>query len=208
MGASKRFSELIVQGFANDLKQKISKENKSTCFSIVRFGNVLGSSGSVVPLFNKQIAMGGPITLTHEKVVRYFMTITEAAQLVIQSSALARGGDLFLLDMGEPIPIKFLAQQMISLAGFKEKNKEKPDGDIEIITTGLRKGEKLYEELLINAKSQKTRHKLIYRAIEDSLPFSQINKSVEELKVLIEKSDVNSTLELLKKVVPEWEKGI
>ena len=207
MGASKRFSELIVQGFANDLKQKISKENKSTCFSIVRFGNVLGSSGSVVPLFNKQIAMGGPITLTHEKVVRYFMTITEAAQLVIQSSALARGGDL-LLDMGEPIPIKFLAQQMISLAGFKEKNKEKPDGDIEIITTGLRKGEKLYEELLINAKSQKTRHKLIYRAIEDSLPFSQINKSVEELKVLIEKSDVNSTLELLKKVVPEWEKGI
>ena len=208
MGASKRFAELIVQGFANDIKKKISKKNTSTCFSIVRFGNVLGSSGSVVPLFNRQIAMGGPITLTHEKVVRYFMTITEAAQLVIQSSALARGGDLFLLDMGEPIPIKFLAQQMIILAGFKEKNKEKPDGDIEIITTGLRKGEKLYEELLINAKSQKTRHNLIYRAIEDSLPFSQINKSVEDLKVLIKKSDLNSTLELLKKVVPEWEKGM
>lgn len=208
MGASKRFSELIVQGFSNDILNNTSKENSSTCFSIVRFGNVLGSSGSVVPLFNRQIARGGPITLTHEKVVRYFMTITEAAQLVIQSSALAKGGDLFLLDMGEPIPIKFLAQQMISLAGFKEKNKKQPDGDIEIITTGLRKGEKLYEELLIDGKSQKTKHKLIYRAIENSLPFPEIYESVEKIKDSIEKSDVNAALELLKKIVPEWEKGI
>ena len=207
MGASKRFSELIVQGFSNEILKNTSKEKSSTCFSIVRFGNVLGSSGSVVPLFNRQIAMGGPITLTHEKVVRYFMTITEAAQLVIQSSALARGGDLFLLDMGEPIPIKFLAQQMISLAGFKEKNKKQPDGDIEIVTTGLRKGEKLYEELLINGESQRTKHKLIYRAIENSLPFPEICESVEKLKDLIEKTDVNSALELLKKIVPEWEKS-
>ena len=136
MGASKRLSELIIQAYAKKVTDK-SKLNKKiiTKFSMVRFGNVLGSSGSVVPLFMDQINNGGPITLTHEKVVRFFMTISEAAQLVIQSSALARGGDLFLLDMGEPIPIKFLAQQMISLAGFKEKNKEKPDGDIEIITT-------------------------------------------------------------------------
>ena len=207
MGASKRFSELIVQGFSNDIVKNTSKEKSYTCFSIVRFGNVLGSSGSVVPLFNRQIANGGPITLTHEKVVRYFMTIAEAAQLVIQSASLAKGGDLFLLDMGEPIAIKFLAQQMISLAGFKEKNKNQPNGDIEIITTGLRKGEKLYEELLINAKSQKTKHDLIYRAIEDSLPFSEINKSVDKLRIYIEKSDIKSMLELLKKVVPEWQRS-
>ena len=141
MGASKRLSELIVQSYAKDIENSKINSSKFPLFSMVRFGNVLGSSGSVVPHFEKQIACGGPITLTHEKVVRYFMTIEEAAQLVIQSSVLSVGGDIFLLDMGEPILIKDLAIQMIMLSGLTLKSKENPKGDIEIICTGLRPGE-------------------------------------------------------------------
>ena len=125
----------------------------NTRFSMVRFGNVLGSSGSVVPLFHRQIAAGGPITLTHPEIIRYFMTISEAASLVLQASVLARGGDLFLLDMGEPVRIKDLAEQMVRLSGLLLRDASHPDGDIEIVCTGLRPGEKLYEELLIDAES-------------------------------------------------------
>ena len=140
---------------------------------MVRFGNVLASSGSVVPLFKKQIDQGGPITLTHEKVTRFFMTISEASQLVLQASALAKGGDVFLLNMGEEILIKDLAEKMISLSGLKVKNENNPNGDIEIITTGFRPEKKLYEELLINGKSLKTEHPLIFRA-KESMIFMKI----------------------------------
>ena len=156
MGASKRLAELVVQAHA--------AEATSTRFSMVRFGNVLGSSGSVVPLFRRQIAAGGPITLTHPEIIRYFMTIPEAATLVLQSSVLAQGGDVFLLDMGEPVRIKALAEQMVRLSGLSLRDAAHPDGDIEIVCTGLRPGEKLYEELLIDAESQPTAHPLIYRA--------------------------------------------
>ena len=136
---------------------------------MVRFGNVLGSSGSVVPLFEKQIKSGGPITLTHPEVIRYFMTIPEAAQLVIQATVLAEGGELFLLDMGEPVKIYNLACQMVKLSGLTLTNKKTKDSEIEIIITGLRPGEKLYEELLIDSKSEPTQHKLIFRANEKNI---------------------------------------
>ena len=165
MGATKRFAEQILQYYAEKIKNNQSINNKSfnklTKFSIVRFGNVLGSSGSVVPLFKKQISEGGPITLTDKEVIRYFMTIPEAAQLVIQASSLAKGGDVFVLDMGEPIKIYDLAEQMINLSGLKIKNLNNPNGDIEIKITGLRPGEKLYEELLIDGNPERTKHPLI-----------------------------------------------
>jgi hypothetical protein len=137
---------------------------------MVRFGNVLGSSGSVVPLFRRQIAAGGPITLTHPEIIRYFMTIPEAAQLVLQAAVLAEGGDVFLLDMGDPVRIKDLAEQMVRLSGLSLRDAAHPDGDIEIVCTGLRPGEKLYEELLIDAESEATAHPLIYRARERAIP--------------------------------------
>ena len=160
MGVSKRLAELVIQAYAEKNKEELS----STKFSMVRFGNVLNSSGSVVPLFKKQISLGGPITLTHKDIIRYFMTIEEAANLLIQSALLAKGGDLFLLDMGSPVKIYDLAIKMIKLSGLKLKSKDNPEGDIEIVLTGLRSGEKLYEELLIDAESMKTPHPLIYTA--------------------------------------------
>ncbi len=183
MGASKRLSELIVQSYDYKIKSLPLKEKK-TIFCIVRFGNVLGSSGSVVPLFQKQIANGGPLTITHPKVTRYFMTIAEASQLVLQASSLSKGGEIFLLDMGQPILIKELAEQMIKLSGKKIKNKYLNEGDIEIKYTGLRKGEKLYEELLISGKSSKTKHPLIFsskeRFVVDELFFHKLEQ-LEEL---------------------------
>ena len=161
MGASKRLAELIIQAYA--------QKTNFTTYSMVRFGNVLGSSGSVVPTFQTQINAGGPITVTHPDVLRYFMTISEAVQLVIQSVEFAHGGDLFLLDMGAPIPIRELANQMIYLSGLKPVDKDNPDGDIEIKYTGLRPGEKLYEELLINAESLPTDNEYIYRAKEKNV---------------------------------------
>ena len=164
MGASKRLAELVVQAHAS--------ECNTTRFAMVRFGNVLGSSGSVVPLFRRQIANGGPVTLTHPEIIRYFMTIPEAASLVLQASVLAEGGDVLLLDMGEPVRIKDLAEQMIRLSGLSLCDSSNPDGEINIVYTGLRPGEKLYEELLIDAESLPTAHPLIYRATEQSLQTS------------------------------------
>ena len=146
---------------------------------MVRFGNVLGSSGSVVPKFEKQIKSGGPITITHPEVLRYFMTIREAAQLVIQSSVLSKGGDIFLLDMGNQMKIIDLAKQMIRLSGLSIKDNSNQNGDIEIIFTGLRPGEKLYEELLINAESEETPNPRIYKAYEDCISFTNLEKKCQ-----------------------------
>ncbi|MCL6249352.1 polysaccharide biosynthesis protein [Acinetobacter sp. ANC 4945] len=174
MGASKRMAELYCQGLAST--------NPKTQISIVRFGNVLGSSGSVVPLFKKQIAQGGPVTVTHPEVTRYFMTIPEAAQLVIQAGAMGTGGDVFLLDMGEPVKIIDLAKQMIRLSGFRAID-ENGIGDIEIQFTGLRPGEKLYEELLIDAENvEKTDHERILKSYEKYLSFDEVLKVFEDLK--------------------------
>ena len=203
MGASKRLCEIIFQTYAK--LEQINEPNKKTKFSMVRFGNVLGSSGSVVPLFKEQIKRGGPITITHKEIIRYFMTIKEAANLVIQATSLAKGGDIFLLDMGDPVKINFLAEQMIKLTGRKIKNKENPDGDIEIKYIGLREGEKLFEELLIDAESIPTAHPLIYRANE-KINFEEkyvFEKLAELEKYLSEKHELNS-LKILKELVPEW----
>ena len=196
MGLSKRIAELIVQNQSNN--------PKNTCFSMVRFGNVLGSSGSVVPLFKKQIAEGGPITLTHPKVIRYFMSISEAAQLVIQTSQLARGGEVFLLDMGDPVFIKDLAYQMVMLSGASVKDKNNIKGDIEIKEIGLRPGEKLYEELLIDSESISTAHPLIFRAIEKKLDEEFFKFRLDKLVSSLNKKDLDEALILAKELVPEW----
>jgi FlaA1/EpsC-like NDP-sugar epimerase len=174
---------------------------------MVRFGNVLGSSGSVVPLFRQQIASGGPITLTHPEIIRYFMTIPEAAQLVLQAAVLAEGGDLFLLDMGEPVRILDLARQMVRLSGLSLRDAQHPDGDIEIRCTGLRPGEKLYEELLIDAESEPTSHPLIFRARERSLAPSELWPRIDALEIAIARHDQNSAFSLLAELVPEWQRG-
>lgn len=174
MGASKRLAELVCQA--------LSQTNSRTCISMVRFGNVLGSSGSVVPLFTKQIEQGKPITVTHPDVTRYFMTIPEAANLVIQAGAMASGGEVFVLDMGEPVKIVDLAQRMIHLSGFDIKDAAHPEGDIEVIFTGLRAGEKLYEELIIGEDNiESTYHPLIMQAIEHSFPLDELESILFEL---------------------------
>jgi len=203
MGASKRASELIVQAFASEVKES-SKTKSKTIFSMVRFGNVIGSSGSVIPLFKTQIAEGGPITITHKDIVRYFMTIKEASELVIQSNSLARGGDLFLLDMGTPVKIYDLAKNMIQISGLTLKDENNPNGDIEIINTGLRPGEKLFEELLINAEAVKTKHKLIYTAKEESISCELLWPLIKDLENAIYKGDEKEVFKLLKIIVPEW----
>ena len=207
MGASKRLAELVLQASAFELSQSATGVGQpSTRLAMVRFGNVLGSSGSVVPLFRKQIAGGGPITLTHPEIIRYFMTIPEAAQLVLQASTLARGGDLFLLDMGEPVRIKDLAEQMVRLVGFSIRDAQNPGGDIEIACTGLRPGEKLYEELLIDAESESTQHPLIFRAQERTLPLDQLFSRLDALDAAIAAQDVEGALTLLAELVPEWQR--
>ena len=206
MGASKRLAEIICQAFASEeLKIKFKNKNYDpTLFSIVRFGNVLASSGSVVPLFKKQINNGGPITLTHKDIVRYFMTIKEAVQLILITSTMTKGGDVFLLDMGEPVKIFSLAKQMIKLSGLTIKNDSNPDGDIEILETGLRPGEKLFEELLIDAEAIKTDHPLIYRANENHLEYSLLIKKLDLLKQNIEDNNLKDVLKILSILVPEW----
>ena len=207
MGASKRLAELVLQASAFELSQSATGAGQpSTRLAMVRFGNVLGSSGSVVPLFRKQIAGGGPITLTHPEIIRYFMTIPEAAQLVLQASTLARGGDLFLLDMGEPVRIKDLAEQMVRLVGFSIRDAQNPGGDIEIACTGLRPGEKLYEELLIDAESESTQHPLIFRAQERTLPLDRLFSRLDALDAAIAAQDVEGALTLLAELVPEWQR--
>lgn len=200
MGASKRISELVLQAMADSA----SKNGHSIRFSMVRFGNVLGSSGSVAPLFSAQIIAGGPITLTHPEVTRYFMTIPEAAQLVIQSSAMAVGGDVFVLDMGQPVRIYDLAVKMIYLSGLMLRDESSPHGDIEIAITGLRPGEKLYEELLIGDNSQPTRHPKIMKAHEEFLPMIALEGELERLNVALGEGDTQSILIILKRLVPGY----
>ena len=173
MGASKRFSELILQA--------LNSENSKTCFSMVRFGNVLDSAGSVVPLFRKQIKEGGPVTVTHPNVTRYFMSIPEAVQLVLQAGAMAKGGDVFVLDMGEPVKILDLAYRMIYLSGLSPVTSENPEGDIKIVFTGLRQGEKLYEELLIGNDVIQSQHPQIMQAKEASLSWVEVQEVINSL---------------------------
>jgi FlaA1/EpsC-like NDP-sugar epimerase len=187
MGASKRLAELVLQA--------LSESGSKTVCSIVRFGNVLGSSGSVVPKFRSQIKMGGPVTVTHPEVTRYFMTIPEAAQLVIQSSALAEGGDVFVLDMGRSVEIIGLARRMIELSGRTVRDQQNPDGDIAIEITGLRPGEKLFEELLIGNNPQNTSHPRILRAQEPHIEWQNLQSILAELLRLIDKNDVKAILE-------------
>jgi FlaA1/EpsC-like NDP-sugar epimerase len=201
MGASKRIAELVLQAMADCA----IKDNHATNFSMVRFGNVLGSSGSVAPLFGAQIAAGGPITLTHPEVTRYFMTIPEAAQLVVQASAMAEGGDVFVLDMGEPVRIFDLAVKMVYLSGLLVKDEAHPHGDIEIKVTGLRPGEKLYEELLIGDDPQSTAHPKIMKAHEDFLPWCDLQQELEKLNLALEKNDPDSIRGALKILVPSYQ---
>ena len=189
MGASKRLAEMVLQALASTVTRPV--------FTMVRFGNVLGSSGSVVPLFRKQISEGGPVTVTHPEVTRYFMTIPEAAQLVIQAGAMARGGEVFLLDMGEPVRIIDLARTLIHLMGQTIRDAEHPDGDIEIRFTGLRPGEKLYEELLIGEDSVGTDHPGILQATEESLDWPAMEAVLEQLHQAIQAGDAGAVRQLL-----------
>ena len=192
MGATKRFSEMILQSLAN---------NSNTKMMIVRFGNVIGSSGSAVPLFQKQIKDGGPVTVTHPDVVRYFMSIPEAAELVIQAGAMGDGGDVFVLDMGEPVKIVELARRLINLSGMELIDEKNSEGDIEIVFTGLRPGEKLYEELLIGDNVSTTEHKRILRAQEENLPTPELENYLILLSEAEQKSDVNSLKNILKEAI-------
>ena len=193
MGASKRFSELVLQAF--------SDENSSTCFSMVRFGNVLDSAGSVVPLFRKQIKKGGPVTVTHRNITRYFMSIPESVQLVLQAGAMAKGGDVFVLDMGDPIKILDLAYRMIHLSGLKPIDTENPNGDIKIKFTGLRPGEKLYEELLIGDDVIQSEHPRIMQAREEKLSLDIVKKKITEISKFREKQDDIAIKDILLKNV-------
>lgn len=204
MGATKRCAELIVQEFA----RRASDEQTGQRFCAVRFGNVLGSSGSVIPLFQEQIAKGGPVTLTHEEVTRYFMSIHEAVELVIQAGSLAQGGEVFLLDMGEPVKILDLARNMIRLAGHSVLDERNPDGDIEIAITGLRPGEKLYEELLIaSANSSATDHPKIMKADEPCLTAEQLRMMLARLRAGIDARSADSLRALLMGVALRMDVG-
>lgn len=201
MGCSKRISELIVQ--AKGFQESIGRM-QSTKLTMVRFGNVLGSSGSVVPIFREQIRNGGPVTVTHPEIVRYFMTIPEAAQLVIQAGAIGEGGDVLVLDMGEPIKILDLAKRMIHLSGFSDSIEGDGNGCIEIQFTGLRPGEKLYEELLIGDNTLPTSHARIKRAQEHFIPWEELNELLIQLEGVVKDEDNNKMLSVLKKIVPEF----
>ena len=196
MGATKRVAELVLQA--------LSVQPHNTCFTMVRFGNVLDSSGSVIPLFKKQIKQGGPITVTDVNMVRYFMTISEAVELVIQAGAMSRGGDVFVLDMGEPMKIYDLALKMIQLSGLQVLNENHPDGDIEIKFTGLRPGEKLYEELLVGENVTETENKLIMRANEEMIDWKKLKPILNELNEASINNNYERIRELLKELVPEF----
>ena len=190
MGASKRLAEMALQALAANQAGTSGGISGGTKFSMVRFGNVLGSSGSVVPKFRQQIRDGGPITLTHLEVTRYFMTIPEAAQLVIQAGAMAKGGDVFVLDMGQPVKIMDLARRMVELSGLTVKDEEHPEGDIEIAVTGLRPGEKLYEELLIGDNPKPTVHPRIMKAHEEFIPWADFEARLNALEIALNVNDV------------------
>ena len=195
MGTSKRVAEMALQALA------AHTDGFGTCFCMVRFGNVLGSSGSVVPLFRRQIREGGPITLTHDEMTRYFMTIPEAAQLVIQAGAMASGGDVFVLDMGEPVRIGDLARRMVELSGLTVCDEHHPEGDIAIRVTGLRPGEKLYEELLIGDDPLPTQHPRIMKAHEDFLSWEELERRLARLEHALAVNDVSRIRELLRQMV-------
>jgi FlaA1/EpsC-like NDP-sugar epimerase len=217
MGASKRLAELCLQALcalqAQQSADKGSKASKGTQpahtsktkLSMVRFGNVLDSSGSVIPKFRKQIRDGGPITLTHPEITRYFMTIPEAAQLVIQAGAMAKGGDVFVLDMGESVKIADLARRMIELSGLSVRDEARPDGDIEIVITGLRPGEKLYEELMLGDDPQPTMHPKIQRAQDPFIPWHELEVDLETLKILLSHNNVEVILTMLQKLVAGYQ---
>jgi FlaA1/EpsC-like NDP-sugar epimerase len=200
MGATKRLAEMVLQALAEQ-----NPTSKYTCFSMVRFGNVLGSSGSVVPLFREQVKNGGPITLTHADITRYFMTIPEAAQLVIQAGAMGNGGDVFVLDMGQPVRIYDLASRIVELSGLTLKSQSDPNGDIEIQVTGLRPGEKLYEELLIGDNPLPTSHARIMKAHEDFLPWDELQSKLAILDAALDANDVPQIRALLKDLVPGYQ---
>ena len=197
MGASKRLAELVVQD--------LSTRSEHTLFSMVRFGNVLGSSGSVIPLFEEQIARGGPVTLTHGEVTRYFMTISEAARLVLLAGSFARGGDLFVLDMGDPVPIRKLARQMIEGAGLSVMDEAHPDGDIEIVEIGLRPGEKLHEELLISPDMLTTPHQKIMRAQEGYLSEIEMANALKDLRTAITARDPETARAIISRWVERYD---
>jgi len=197
MGATKRLAELVLQA--------LQERTTHTRFCMVRFGNVLASSGSVVPLFQEQIRRGGPVTVTHPDVIRYFMTIPEAAQLVLQAGSMAKGGDVFVLDMGRPVRIEDLARRLISLMGLSVRDGSNPDGDIEIEYTGLRTAEKLFEELLIGSNVTGTDHPMIMRAIEHRLSWPKMQQILNELLVALASFDCHSALALLAESVAEYE---
>ena len=197
MGASKRLAEMVLQGLA--------QQAGNTRFSMVRFGNVLGSSGSVVPLFRQQIQNGGPVTLTHPAITRYFMTIPEAAQLVIQAGAMATGGDVFVLDMGTPVKIIDLARRMVELSGLQVRDAGNPEGDIELAITGLRPGEKLYEELLIGENPQPTRHPRVLKAHETCPPWFELAQHLKRLTTALDANDVPAIKAILQQLVPGYQ---
>lgn len=201
MGASKRLAEMVLQAMADRASTLRSVDQPCTCFAMVRFGNVLGSSGSVVPLFREQIRKGGPITLTHRDINRFFMTIPEASQLVIQAGAMTRGGDVFVLDMGQPVRIYDLACRMVELSGLRLRSADCPDGDIAIQITGLRPGEKLYEELLIGDNPEPTQHPRIMKAHEDFLPIEQMETELSILRRAMDCNDVKAIKFMLHKLV-------
>jgi FlaA1/EpsC-like NDP-sugar epimerase len=209
MGATKRLAEMVLQALAEVsvavAAQAGRASNTQTTFSMVRFGNVLGSSGSVVPLFREQIKNGGPITLTHSDITRYFMTIPEAAQLVIQAGAMGQGGDVFVLDMGQPVKIIDLARRMVELSGMTVRDGLHPEGDIELTVTGLRPGEKLYEELLIGDNPKPTQHACIMRAHEQFLPWAQLEGKLNALSIAMSANDVPVIRGLLQQLVSGYQ---
>jgi len=196
MGATKRLAELVLQG--------LQERSTGTRFCMVRFGNVLASSGSVVPLFQEQIRRGGPVTVTHPDVIRYFMTIPEAAQLVIQAGSMAKGGDVFVLDMGRPVRIDDLARRMVNLMGLTVRDADFPEGDIEIEYTGLRTAEKLFEELLIGTNVTGTDHPMILRAMEHRLPWLRMQQILNDLLLALSSFDCHRALGLLVESVAEY----
>ncbi|NBV64800.1 MAG: NAD-dependent epimerase/dehydratase family protein, partial [Planctomycetes bacterium] len=195
MGASKRVAELVLQG--------LHRQGSRTRFCMVRFGNVLGSSGSVIPLFREQIARGGPVTVTHPDMVRYFMTIPEAAELILQAGAMAKGGEVFLLDMGEPVRVDDLARNMIRLTGRTVRDAANPNGDIEIQYTGIRPGEKMFEELLIGGETKPTEHASIRLGHEPALTPQRLDTSIDRLRAAIDQRDDNAVRSLLVEMVSE-----
>jgi FlaA1/EpsC-like NDP-sugar epimerase len=209
MGATKRLAEMVLQALAEVNAAVAAQGGRAptakTTFSMVRFGNVLGSSGSVVPLFREQIKNGGPITLTHADITRYFMTIPEAAQLVVQAGAMGQGGDVFVLDMGQPVKIIDLARRMVELSGMTVRDELHPDGDIELNVTGLRPGEKLYEELLIGDNPKPTQHPRIMKAHEQFLSWTDLEQKLNALSIAMSVNDVPVIRGMLQELVSGYQ---